>query len=95
MYAAWDNEYDIKFFVILGHFLPFYPTNDPKNLEKIFKKPGDIILLHMCTINEDHMMYGLWDMQHERQFLSFWATFCPLTLLKTHKIKILKKWKKD
>ena len=48
------------FFVILGHFLLFNPTVDPRNqnLEKMSKTPGDIILLHMCTINQDHMMYG-------------------------------------
>ena len=22
------------------------------------KTPGDIIILHMCTINDTHMMYG-------------------------------------
>ena len=26
-YEAWQTD----FFVILGHFLPFYPTNNPKN----------------------------------------------------------------
>ena len=26
---------------------------------KMKKTPGYIILLHMCTINEDHMMYGM------------------------------------
>ena len=47
------------FFVILGHFLAFYPPNDPENqnFEKMKKMPGDIILLHMCTTNEDHMIY--------------------------------------
>ena len=37
-------------FVILGHFLPFYPTNNPKNqnFEKMKKNPGDIIILHLC-----------------------------------------------
>ena len=41
----------VKFFSILDHFLPFYPTNKPKNknFEKMKKKPGDIIILHMCT----------------------------------------------
>ena len=29
--------------------------------------PGNIIILHMCTINEDHMMYGSWDMECDRQ----------------------------
>ena len=26
--------------------------------------PGDIILLHMCTLNEDHMVYGSSDVRH-------------------------------
>ena len=42
-----------------------------------------------------HMMYGSWDMEHDRQnFFSFWTNFCPFTHLITWKIKILKKWKK-
>ena len=48
-----------KFFVILEYFLPFYPTNNPKhqNFEKMKKMPGDIIILHECTIDDNHMMY--------------------------------------
>ena len=36
------------------------PPNNPENLnfEKMKKKAGDIIILHKCTINENHMMYG-------------------------------------
>ena len=52
-----------------------------------------------CIIdNDNHMMYGSWDMKRNRQkFLSFWAIFCPFTPLTTQKIKILKKkkWKKQ
>ena len=41
------------------------------------KTPGDI-LLHMCTINEDHMIYGSKDIRHDGQsFLSFWVIFAP------------------
>ena len=58
------------------------------------KNAGDIIILHMCTKNHFHMMYGFWDTEPDRQnFLSFWTIFCPFTLLTTRKIKILKKWK--
>ena len=84
----------LSFWVI---FCPFTPLLIPKiNIcKKMYKKPADIILLHMCTINEDHMMSGFWNIRHDRQsFLSFWAIFCPLTLLTTWKIKILKKIKK-
>ena len=46
-------EYDRQFFATIDHFLPFNHTNDPKKKKiwKKYKRPGDIILLHMCTIN--------------------------------------------
>ena len=57
--------------------------------------PGGNIILHKFTINENHIMYGYWDMERDEQnFLSFWTIFCPFTPLKTKKIKILKKWEK-
>ena len=45
------------------YFKPFFallPPNNPKsqNFEKIKKSPGDIITLHMCAINDNHIMYG-------------------------------------
>ena len=88
-----SQSYDVCFlrdgvwqtsFVILGHFLHFYPNIDPKyeNLKKC-KKTGDIILLLMCTIYEDHMMYGLfWAI-----LVSFLAIFCPFKPLKGQIIK--------
>ena len=72
-----------EFLVILDCFLLFYPLNNPKNqnFQKMKKKPGDIITLHMCTINDNHMMYGSWDMKRDGQqnFLSFWTIFGLLT----------------
>ena len=66
-----------------------------QHFEKLKTIPGDTIILHMCTINDNHMIYGFSDIQCNRHnFLSFWTTFCPFTLLTTQKIKILKKWKK-
>ena len=56
-------------------FLPFYPPNNLKNqnFEK-WKKYGDIITLHLRTTNDDHMMYGSWDMEHDRHnFLSLFG----------------------
>ena len=54
-YAARQTEY----FVILDRFLPFYATKDPENqnFEKMKKTPGDIIILHMCTINDNHFTH--------------------------------------
>ena len=48
-----------EFFVILGHFLALYPSNNPENqnFEKMKKAPGDVIILHTCTKNHDHMTY--------------------------------------
>ena len=49
----------------------------------------------MLTIKQDHMMYVSWDIKCKGQsFFSFWTNFCPLTLLTTQAIKILKKKKK-
>ena len=63
IYSSWDIERERLKLVILGHFLPFYPPNDPENqnFQKMKKMSGNIILLHMRIINEDHMMYGSWD----------------------------------
>ena len=38
--------------------------------------------LHMCIKKDNHMRYGSWDTEWDRQkFLSFWASFCLFTLL--------------
>ena len=95
LYRAWQTED----FVILEHF--FYTFTTPNNLknyylEKMRKPPQDIIILHMCTTNINHMMNGSWDIEHDGQnFLSFWTVFffvfffCLFTPLTTQKIKIL------
>ena len=82
-------------FVILDHFLPLYPHNNPKNqnFQKLKKINGDIIILHKCTRNTDHMLYYSLDMVRNRfHCFSFWAIFYSFTSLTTQKIKLLKKW---
>ena len=51
---------DVIFFFILNYFLPFYPltARQIKILKKMKKALGDIIILHTCTKNYDHMMYN-------------------------------------
>ena len=80
---SWDIRLNrqklLSFWVI---FCPFIPLANQKI--KIFKKwkknPGDIIILHMSTTNDNHMMYGSWDMVFNRQNLfSFWTILCPFT----------------
>ena len=92
----WSTTY---FFVILGHFLPFYPitTQKIKILENWRKSARDIIILHKCTKNHDPMLY--WDIECDRCnfYFSFRAIICPTTcpplFLITQKIKIKKKKK--
>ena len=94
-YIVLEIRSETEFFVILGHFLPYYFSNDQENqnFQKRKKLPGDVILLHVC---HKWWSYDVWFLRYgARQiFLSFWTIFCPFTLLRTRKIKPLKKWKK-
>ena len=49
-----------RIFSHFGTFLPFYPPNNPENqnFENMKKTPRNIIILHKCTINYNHTMYG-------------------------------------
>ena len=49
-----------RIFCHFGQFFALSPPNNPKNqnFEKMKKIPRDIIILHMCTINDNHMMHG-------------------------------------
>ena len=83
----------------MDHFLPFYSPNNSKNqtFEKMKKPLGDIIILHRCTINDNHMMY-LWFQRYwarQTEFFIILDQFHPFTHLWTQKIKILKKLKKS
>ena len=106
IYGSWDKKCNrhnfLSFWSILCSFTPL-TTQEIKILKK-WKKTLEIALFYINTwiheyinlhkfirtINDNHMMYGSWDMKHDRQnFWSFWAisyTFTPLT---TPKIKIL------
>ena len=58
--------------IIFCHFGPIFCCFNPlitwqiKILKKWKKISGDIIILPMYTINDNHMMYGSWDMKHDR-----------------------------
>ena len=80
-YMKHDRQNFLSFWTI---FCPFTPltTQKIKILKKSRKTPGDIIISHKRTINNNQMMYDSWDMKHEREnVLSFWAIFCPSTPL--------------
>ena len=90
---------------IFSHFGPFFaflhlpPLNNPENqnFEKMEKITRDIIILQKCTINDNHMIYGSWDMKCTREnffviqghFLSFYPPNC----LKNENFKKMKKKK--
>ena len=72
VYAYSDMECDRPLFTLLPHYWP----RKLKFGKNVKKTPGDTIILHMCTINQDHMTYGSWDIKcKEQSFLSFWAIF--------------------
>ena len=94
---VWLLRYGVpqtEFFVILDHFCYFTPPppNSPKNQNYKKKKPGDIIILYICTKNYDQMMYSSWNMVRDRCkcYFSLWAIFF-FTPITAQKIKILKK----
>ena len=51
-------------------------------------------MLQMCTINDNHMMYGSYDTEQDGLNFLFWTIFCLFTPLTTQKIKLLKKIKR-
>ena len=83
-----------ELFVILDHSLPFYPSKhlENKNFENMKKVPGDTIILHMPTINDNHMMYASWDWS-ATDFFVILGYFLPCYPLTTQKIKTKKKGK--
>ena len=81
---SWDVRHNRKkylsFWVIFYLFIPL--TNQKTKILKKWRKKttGNIIILHLSTMNDNHMMYGSWDMEYSRQNLSsFWTIFCPCT----------------
>ena len=72
-----------KLFVILATFCPFYTLSTQKNqnFKKMKIASGDVIILHICTKNHNHMMYASWDMEWDTQFFVILGHFCPFTPL--------------
>ena len=74
-------------FWVTGYFLPFYPSNGPRNenSNKMKKMPEDIIILHNCTKKIMVISYTVpekWHMTHVIVIFHFrliWAIFCSFT----------------
>ena len=79
--SSWDMEWDrhnfLSFWAIFCTFTPLL-TPKIKIWKKAKKTPWDIILLHMCTINEDHTMYGSWDKKTQQIVFCHFRPFCAL-----------------
>ena len=56
-YDVWFLRYKAQWTELFCHF---DPSNNPKNqnFEKMKKRTAYIIILHLCTTNDDYMMYG-------------------------------------
>ena len=84
-----------RIFCHFGQFFALLPSKNAKNqnFEKIEKTPTDIIILHKCTKNYDHVVYFSRDMACDRCncYVSLWAIFCPFTPLTAQKMKIPQK----
>ena len=89
------------FYTYITPSLSLHPTpstNKTKNqnFEKMKKTTGDIINLHKCTKNHDHMLDCSWHTTRDRChsfILGYFLPFYPPPLT-TQKIQIFKKWKK-
>ena len=92
VYHIW-RSYDLWFlrcgvpqtecFVILDHFCPFTPLNNPKiqTFENTKKDWRYIVILHKCYKNHDHMLYcswyGAWQMWLLFFILGYFLPFNP------------------
>ena len=94
LHCSWVMAHDgcncyFTFWVI---FCPFtlLISQKMKISKKWKKRPEDIIILHKCTKNHNHMVYCSWDMACDgcNCYFLFWAIFCPFTHLTCPK-----KWK--
>ena len=86
MYHKW-RSYDIWFLKykvrqteisdIMGHFLPFQPLDNLENQSLDIEKSTWCYYFTHCTINDNRMMYGSWDVLDNRQFFAILNRFLP------------------
>ena len=85
IYDSWNIRCNRQkfstFWAIFLHFQLFDKLeNQNFNIEKA---SGDIIILHICTINDNHIMYGSWDMEHviDRIFFHYGPFFANVQIM--------------
>ena len=75
------SETDIFFFVILGYFLPFYPT-PPSSLTaqntEILKKSRKLLeIFYLSTMNKNQKSNDVWFLRYGAQQTEFFSHFGP------------------
>ena len=101
LYDVWFLRYKAsqrELLVILGQFFIFDSPNNLKNekCEKMKKSHGNIIIIHLCNINYNHI-YDVWFLRYGvgcTELFVILGHFSPSAPLKTYKIKTLIEWKK-
>ena len=70
MHGSWDTKCNRQNFLLFWAI--FCPFTRKSKFWKNEKNIRDNIILYMCTLKDNHMMYGSWDMECDGQnFLSF------------------------
>ena len=97
IYNSWDREQNIaEIGNFRSFFCPFSPLTTWKiKILKLKKTTGDIIILHICTINDNHiwcMVPEIWRVCVRQNFWSFWTVFYPFTPYGLRKSKF---WKNE
>ena len=105
MYACWDMACDRhgSWNIRCNSFLSFraifclLTLLTTQKIKILKKKPADIIILHLCQMNDNQIIYVSWDIKLNRIFSHFGPFFCPFTTTPptTQKIKILKNEKEN
>ena len=84
MYGSWYIKHGrhnfLSFWAVSCPFTPNNPEN--QHFEKMKKAQGDIIILHKCTINGNHMIYDSWGINCNRHIICHLWPF--LALLRYH-----------
>ena len=98
MYGSWNIKHSRKNFLSFWYvFCPFTPLTTLKTkFWRNEKNAWRYYHLHLCIANNNHIMYGFSDMEHDRHnffvILDYFLPFHPLT---TQKIKIKKNEEKS
>ena len=80
IYGFWNVRCDRqKFLSFWVNFCPFSPQTTQKiKILKLKKSPGNIIILHICAIHDNHIIYVSWDMEYNRQNFCHFGPFFAL-----------------